>query len=385
MPMPGAPIYTSQQTLFFRLGVELAPDIIPAAEELMKALVENLRKTLEAAWKNCEQQFIQHLGAVDKDVESAEHEFEKLQERLREILGSHNLQHITILDDMTRVRKELQAAEMDHATRQAVMEKISMRIKGTKREMRDKLEDDPVLTQLVQIIKIHDARLQELENAKKEGTAEPEMSQARENLARARIELAERREQISESAGGELLRSLNNQLAELTIQRTQWDRRMDHLRHQLDYARALLGRADDYERLSLRAKVARQTFEDALLLQSRVRRKGLPPRRRLIFPIPKPFPADLCGASLLAPCTARGLCYHSERSKESSFAHSLIWSDISPAAMKRSGIAVGSSALLAFVFMFQSYYYVSLLVSFFNIPVRLGHLFQRIASVYGRF
>jgi len=57
----------------------------------------------------------------------------------------------------------------------------------------------------------------------------------------------------------------------------------------------------------------------------------------------------------------------------------------SPAAMKPSGIAVRCSALLGFVIISQSYYYISLFVSFFGIPVSLGNLFQRIASIYDRF
>ena len=35
--------------------------------------------------------------------------------------------------------------------------------------------------------------------------------------------------------------------------------------------------------------------------------------------------------------------------------------------------------------MFHSYNYIALFVSFVNIPVSLGNLFQRIASVYNRF
>ena len=34
--------------------------------------------------------------------------------------------------------------------------------------------------------------------------------------------------------------------------------------------------------------------------------------------------------------------------------------------------------------MLHSYDYISLLVPFFNVPVSLGNLFQRIASVYDR-
>ena len=41
--------------------------------------------------------------------------------------------------------------------------------------------------------------------------------------------------------------------------------------------------------------------------------------------------------------------------------------------------------MLGFVIMFQSDNYISLFVSFFDIPVRLGHLFQRIESINDRF
>ena len=42
-------------------------------------------------------------------------------------------------------------------------------------------------------------------------------------------------------------------------------------------------------------------------------------------------------------------------------------------------------ALLGFVVMFHSDDYISLFVSFINIPVSLNNLFQRIASIYDRF
>ena len=41
--------------------------------------------------------------------------------------------------------------------------------------------------------------------------------------------------------------------------------------------------------------------------------------------------------------------------------------------------------LLGFAIMLHSYDDISLFVSFFDIPVSLGNLFQRIASIYDRF
>jgi hypothetical protein len=46
---------------------------------------------------------------------------------------------------------------------------------------------------------------------------------------------------------------------------------------------------------------------------------------------------------------------------------------------------VGRNALLGFAFLFQSDYYIPLLVPCVDIPVGLGSLFQRIASIYDRF
>ncbi len=46
----------------------------------------------------------------------------------------------------------------------------------------------------------------------------------------------------------------------------------------------------------------------------------------------------------------------------------------SPAAMRRSGIAVGCSALSGFVVMFHSYDYFSSGVSFFKIPDSISNL-----------
>ena len=52
--------------------------------------------------------------------------------------------------------------------------------------------------------------------------------------------------------------------------------------------------------------------------------------------------------------------------------------------MERSGIAVGGSAQSGFVIMLHSYDHIPLFVPCFDVPVSLGSLFQRIASVYNR-
>jgi len=56
---------------------------------------------------------------------------------------------------------------------------------------------------------------------------------------------------------------------------------------------------------------------------------------------------------------------------------------LSPASRRQ--LSGHTSALLGFVIMSHSYDYISLFVPFFDIPVSLGSLFQRIASINDRF
>ena len=59
---------------------------------------------------------------------------------------------------------------------------------------------------------------------------------------------------------------------------------------------------------------------------------------------------------------------------------------VSPERSRRACPAsCGGSALSGFVVMFHSDDYIPLLVPCFDIPVSLGSLFQRIASIYDRF
>lgn len=276
--------FAAEQILFFRLGVELDTGVKPAAEELMKALVDNLRKTLHAAFDDYSKRFRQQLDFAVRDVQRAEAELRNLQRTLRNILGTYNLERQAILDDTSRSRRELRDTEMELETNEAFVQATSKRIAETEKKMMDKLANDPVLSELQKIIKIHEERITKLGN---KGAPEPETSEARENLLRARIELAEHREEIRQSAGAELINSLRNQISEVTIQRAQALMRMENFQKQLQEAEHLLEKADDYELVSLKVKIAKQTLEESLLLYSRMKRKGL-----LISPSVVVFGAD---------------------------------------------------------------------------------------------
>lgn len=267
---PLTPTFAAEQTLFFQLAVKLEHDVKPAAEEFMNALIDNLRKTLDAAFRDYSKRFRQQLEFAENDVRHAEADLVGTQEKLRQILGSYNLEREAILDDMRSFRRELRDMDMEFEGNEAFIEATSKRIAETEDKIANKIALDPVLAELQKIVKIHEERITKLGN---KGAPEPETSDARENLLRARIELAEHREEIRQSAGAELINKLRNQISELTIRQAQALKRMDHFRMQLSTAEHLLEKADEYELFSLKVKIAKQTLEEALIQHSRMKRK----------------------------------------------------------------------------------------------------------------
>jgi hypothetical protein len=80
---------------------------------------------------------------------------------------------------------------------------------------------------------------------------------------------------MRESAGAELIDELRNQISELTVEKAQAIKRIENFQKQLHEAESLLGKADEYELVSLKLEIAKQTLEESLLLHSRMKRRGL--------------------------------------------------------------------------------------------------------------
>ncbi len=109
----------------------------------------------------------------------------------------------------------------------------------------------------------------------KEGTvSSAEVEDVLEKLARARIELAKRREEKSRVEGGNRLKLLNSELADYTRQMAQYELSLFSTEDQLEEAMDFLDRADNYELLSLKADIARQSLQETLLWREQMNRKA---------------------------------------------------------------------------------------------------------------
>jgi pyridoxine 5'-phosphate synthase PdxJ len=176
-----------------------------------------------------------------------------------------------ILNDISGLRKYIQEIEMQKASDRIEMQSTAKEIADTEVKIRDKLNNDRIMVELEKIVKIHEEQRKRLAI---KGTPEPETAEAGEKLARARIELAKRRQEISRAEGGNRVSQLSSKLAQYTRQMAQYELSLSSTKDQLKEAMDFLDRADNYELLSLKADIARESLQEALLWLERMERKA---------------------------------------------------------------------------------------------------------------
>jgi len=266
--------FAAEQTLLFRLSVELGNDVKPAAEEFMDALVGSFQSTLVKVFEDYKLRFNNQLKLAEQEATSAENDLREKQKTLREISRSRVLDRDKILADIYRLRQDVQTAKMNQASNQVIIDATTKRIADIQAKIKDKLENDPITVELQGLVEMSDKLLAQAEKEAQAGRIPAiQLEDIREKLARARIELARRREELSKSVGGNLIESLNRELADRSIRATQDEASIRSQEQQLVEAESLLAKADDYELLSLKADIAKQNLQESILWRDRTSRQ----------------------------------------------------------------------------------------------------------------
>ncbi len=268
------PSPAAEQTILLKLQVNLPKNVKPAAEEFMYALVDRLRSTLVKVFEDYKLRFESQLKLADQEATRAETDLSEKQKTLREISRSRVLDHDQILADIYRLRQEVQAARMSQASNQIIIDATTKRISEIKIKITEELENDSISIEIQKIIDLIGKLLVEAERQADAGTiTTSQVDEIKERLARARIEKAKRRESLSNSIGGNLIESLNKELADRSIQETEDSASLTSREKQLIEAESLLAKADDYELLSLKSDIAKQSLQESILWRDRTSRQ----------------------------------------------------------------------------------------------------------------
>ncbi len=273
--IPAPPSPGTEQTILLQLSVfELPDEVKPAAEEFMNVLVKNLDVALRSAYEDHIQRLRSRLELAEEEAVRTERELRDMQERLRSISGSRILDRGRILGDIMEMHRSLQETKMDQGSDQVIVDAITERIAETQAKLKEQVMKDDVTREMQQMI---ERQMRQIAKAKKLAESpideDRSLAEAEEKLSRTRIELAQRREQMSKAAGGNLIESLNRELADRSVRAAQYQARIAGLSRQLAEAEELLNKADEHELLSLKAEIAKQNLQEALLWRDRISRQ----------------------------------------------------------------------------------------------------------------
>lgn len=160
--------------------------------------------------------------------------------------------------------REKQNLEREIARLKARPPAIEDQIMRTKAEIQDKIKDDPVSNELNHILELQRQQLEAVKRLVDDGRSSAvELVNAEEKLARTRIEMAQRRELLSKSAGGDQLVKFSNELATLTVDLAEKQAMLKVINDQLGQTEQQLMVATISDLQVTRIRQATQILEDA--------------------------------------------------------------------------------------------------------------------------
>ncbi|MBL7152573.1 MAG: hypothetical protein ISS79_02560 [Phycisphaerae bacterium] len=163
--------------------------------------------------------------------------------------------------ELQRVKRML---EMDVARFKARRTAIEQAVAKISVDVAQKLDADPVTAELEKILKINATLLAATKKRYESGTISgAEIQQVEEKLARARIELARRREELSKAAGGAELAKFNSELISLAIDLAEKTAELQVLNTQLGQTESQLAMATTLNTQLSELRYAKEAFDAA--------------------------------------------------------------------------------------------------------------------------
>lgn len=284
--VPYADLLSMHSTLLFKVTVELPddvklkpevaqfdaevekypPDRKPAARLFTKGLIAHFQVLLLNISEEEKHRVQGQIRVAAEEMDLAERKLADMQSELRTMSASHNLSQGIIRNEIAAMQADLESLRLKQATDAAFRQALLGRIDEVRGKVDQSSVKDPITRELETIVANRTQQLQLSEELVKNKTAPLNaVDAARYDLAKAQIELLQRREELSRKAGNQELEGLTSKLAELSLQTMQTEARIGGLEEGIRRAQALLPDADVYERESIRLEVAKRALEAAVV------------------------------------------------------------------------------------------------------------------------
>ena len=154
---------------------------------------------------------------------------------------------------------------MDEADNEIYLKDLPKQIESLRQNTELKIANDDISREFSDMVAEAQKQMDSVQKLVETGNASAQdLANAREKLFKARIELAQRREELRASLGGNRIERLNEELTDRLSRSNRFDQLRAFLLNQRIKAEELLKKTDGYEVLSIKADIAKQSLRQAL-------------------------------------------------------------------------------------------------------------------------
>lgn len=162
-------------------------------------------------------------------------------------------------DELARA---IQSLELNQVSMEARRKAMYVQMEEARQQADKRLAADTVTQELEKLVQISTTHLELLQQRVAAGqTTQADLASAQESVARARIELARRREELSKLTGGGRIEQYDSELSKMAIDEAESRARLDVLRKQLADVQGQLTQASTFDPEAARMRIAQETLD----------------------------------------------------------------------------------------------------------------------------
>jgi len=241
----------------------------PAAEEFLFALVEGLRQSLNKSYEDSKKIWIQQIALAEENSDTAESRLRNLQDEQSVLRLKANLPDLSpdaILKDANNIKTQIAQEEFNLSSMDWRRNSVLKQIRFFQEKIANEINDNIVLKELQNLVDVQTKELERIRKLKEIGgeISDDQLIQAEEKLAKTKIELAQKKQQITNNAGGNKIDQLKFQFNNFEIDKAETLEKMKYLSSRFSSTETLLRQAEQYEILSLKIQVAKNALKNAL-------------------------------------------------------------------------------------------------------------------------
>jgi hypothetical protein len=169
---------------------------------------------------------------------------------------------VNLAGERSELARRMQTLELDLAGLDARQKAVQEQIAATQAAAGQRLAEDSMTRELQRLLAASEETLAQLKKAADAGrTSMVEVSRGQEGVAKARIDLARRQEELTRQAGGGQLEEFTRELSRMAIDKAEKEAQLQIVRKQLDDVQKQLMQALTFDPEAARLRLAQEALE----------------------------------------------------------------------------------------------------------------------------